>query len=186
MFADVAGGSWYYDAVKYVFDKGLMAGVSDTSFAPDGKTTRGMVVTILYRLEKEPAAAVSSFLDRADGQWYTNAIDWAAETGVVSGYDNGHFGANDNVTREQLVTILYRYAGMKNCDVSARADLGSYSDAAQVSGYAKDAMSWAVASGLVQGTSAATISPRDTATRAQIALILMRFCENIAARDMIA
>lgn len=186
VFADVAAGSWYYDAVKYVFDKGLMAGVSDTSFAPGDVTTRGMVVTILHRMEKEPAAAVSSFLDRADGQWYTDAIDWAAETGVVSGYDNGHFGANDNVTREQLVTILYRYAGMKNCDVSAHTDLGSYSDAAQVSGYAREAMSWAVASGLVQGTSSATISPRDTATRAQVALILMRFCENVAVKDTIA
>lgn len=176
VFVDVASGIWYYDAVKYVFDRGLMTGVSDTAFAPDEETTRGMIVTILHRMEKEPAAAISSFLDRVDGKWYTDAIDWAAESGVINGYDNGSFGADDSVTREQLVTILYRYAGMKGYDVSARASLDSYSDAAQVSGYAGDAMAWAVANGLVKGTSETTISPKATATRAQIALILMRFC----------
>ena len=180
-FVDVPSGSWYEDAVWYVYENGLMAGTSDTTFAPDITTSRGMIVTILYRLEGTPAiSGASGFTDVADGQYYTDAVAWAAANNIVGGYGNGLFGPNDTITREQMAAILYRYAQYKGYDVTASADLSGYSDAAQVSSYALAALQWANAEGLVNGTSDTTLTPGGSATRAQVAVILMRFCENIA------
>ena len=180
-FSDVVAGGWYESAVQYMKDNGLMAGTSATTFAPDATTTRGMIVTILYRLEKEPAAAAaSSFSDIAAGEWYSDAVAWAAANNIVSGYENGTFGAGDVITREQMAAILFRYASFKGYDVTKTADLSAFADAAQVSAYAADAMKWANAAGLISGTSATTLAPAGSATRAQAASILMRFCENVA------
>lgn len=179
-FIDVAEGSWYADAVQYVYDKGLMAGTSATTFSPDATTTRGMIVTILYRLEGTPAVpGASGFTDVTAGQYYTDAVAWAAANNIVGGYGNGLFGPNDTITREQMAAILYRYAQYKGYDVTASADLSGYSDVAQVSSYALAALQWANAEGLVNGTSDTTLTPGGSATRAQVAVILMRFCENI-------
>lgn len=178
-FTDVPDGSWYEDGVRFAYVKGMMAGTSATTFAPDLTTSRGMIVTMLYRLEDSPAAGVAGFDDVAADAWYADAVAWAAENGIVGGYGNGKFGPNDPITREQMATILYRYAQAKGYDTTARADLSGYTDAASISGYAVEAISWANAEGLVNGTSATTLTPGGSATRAQVAVILMRFCENV-------
>ena len=180
-FVDVADSDWYADAVQYVFANGLMAGTSDTTFSPNATTTRAMIVTILYRLEGTPAVTgTTAFTDVAAGQYYADAVAWAAQNGIVSGTSATTFSPDGVITREQMAAILYRYAQHKDYDVTAKADLSVFTDAAQVSTYATDAMAWANASGLISGTSATTLSPAGSATRAQVATILMRFCENIA------
>ena len=180
-FTDVAADAWYADAVQYVYENGLMSGTSETTFSPDLTTTRGMIVTILYRMENEPAVTgTTAFTDVAADQYYANAVAWAAQNGIVSGIDATTFAPNNAITREQMAAILYRYAQFKGYDVSAKADLSVYTDAAQVSTYATDAMAWANGAELITGTSATTLSPAGNATRAQVATILMRFCENIA------
>lgn len=180
-FVDVADSDWYADAVQYVFANGLMAGTSDTTFSPNATTTRAMIVTILYRLEGTPAVTgTTAFTDVAAGQYYADAVVWAAQNGIVSGTSATTFSPDGVITREQMAAILYRYAQHKGYDVTAKADLSMFTDAAQVSTYATDAMAWANASGLISGTSATTLSPAGSATRAQVATILMRFCENIA------
>lgn len=179
-FADVASNAWYHDAVAYVYDKGLMTGTSTAAFSPDLTTTRGMIVTILYRMENEPAAySTSNFSDVAADAYYAKAVAWAAANHIVSGYGDGIFGPDNAVTREQMASIFYRYAQYKGYDVSARADLSAFADAAQISDYAQDTLAWANASKLIGGTSAATLDPAGSATRAQVAAILMRFCETI-------
>ena len=179
-FTDVAEDAWYADAVQYVFENGLMAGISDTTFAPNATTTRGMIATILYRLEHEPAVSGSSpFTDVEAGLWYTDAIAWASANGVVKGYSPTTFGPNDPITREQMAAMLYRYAAYKGYDVAGKADLSGYVDADQVSSYATEAMEWANLAGLINGTSDTTLSPTASAIRAQVAAILMRFCENV-------
>ena len=181
-FTDVAEGSWYYDAVRYVYENGLMAGTSNTKFEPDLTTTRGMIVTILYRLEDTPAvSSMADFTDVETDQWYSDAIAWAAANSIVGGYGNGLFGPDDPITREQLATILYRYAQYKDYDTASSADLSRYADFEQVSEWAQEAMAWANGEGIISGTSAVTLAPKDSATRAQAAVMLMRFCENIPA-----
>ena len=140
--------------------------------------TRAMLAQVLYNLEGKPAATGAPFQDVAPGQWYANAVAWAAENGIVSGYGNGRFGPNDPITREQLATILHRYASKKGYDTSASASLSGFSDSASVSGYAQEALSWAVGAKLVSGMGNNALNPAGTATRAQVATILMRFCEN--------
>ena len=180
-FADVAADAWYADAVQYVYENGMMSGTSETTFSPDLTTTRGMIVTILYRLENEPTVTgTTAFTDVAADQYYANAVAWAAQNGIVSGIDATTFAPNNAITREQMAAILYRYAQFKGYDVSVKADLSVYTDAAQVSTYATDAMAWANGAQLITGTSQATLTPAGNATRAQVATILMRFCENIA------
>ena len=138
-------------------------------------------MTILYRLEGTPAVTgTTAFTDVAAGQYYADAVAWAAQNGIVSGTSATTFSPDGVITREQMAAILYRYAQYKGYDVTAKADLSMFTDAAQVSTYATDAMAWANASGLISGTSATTLSPAGSATRAQVATILMRFCENIA------
>lgn len=178
-FIDVNTGDWFADAVNYVVNKGLMAGVSETTFGPSIDTTRGMIVTILYRLENEPTAGTANFNDVASGQYYANAVAWASANNIVSGYGDGNFGPNDAITREQLVAILFRYAEYKGYDLTKRADLSAFADETSISEYAVDAMSWANAMGLVSGVSDTMIAPTNRAVRAQVAMIFMSFCEKI-------
>ncbi len=179
-FTDVSTGDWFYEAVRYVYENGLMNGTTEMTFAPNATTTRGMIVTILYRLEGEPAVSDGSFTDVASGAYYADAIAWAAANGIVTGYGDGRFGPNDTITREQMATILYRYAAYKGYSVTSSGSLSGYGDAAQVSAYAEEAMAWANGANLVTGTTATTLSPRGSATRAQVATILMRFAGSFA------
>ena len=179
-FPDVTEGDWFYDAVRYAYETGLMDGVGDNLFAPNSETTRAQLVTILYRLAGEPEpGGDSGFSDVAAGTWYTDAVAWAAENGIVNGTTDTTFAPGEDITREQLVTILFRYAEAKGYDVSAAADLSGFPDAGDIQSYATQALSWAVAEGLLQGFEDDTIRPGGTATRAQIATILMRFCEGV-------
>lgn len=179
-YTDVDQDKWYHEGVDYAIKNGLMEGVGSNLFAPDATTTRAMVVTILYRLDGEPAVTKDiPFADVPAGQWYSNAINWAAANGIVDGYGNGKFGPDDTITREQMAAILYRYASYKGYSVSDLANLTGYTDAASVSEWASTAMRWAVAEGLIEGTSATTLSPSGDSTRAQVATILMRFCEGV-------
>ena len=175
-FTDVSETDWFHDAVQYVYDNGLMGGVGDNRFAPNNPTTRAQLVTILYRLEGEPAVTgQSAFTDVEADTWYTNAVAWAAANGIVNGVSETQFAPGNNITREQLATILYRYAQAKGYDVSASADLSGFPDAGDIQSYATQALSWAVAEGLLQGFEDDSLQPGGTATRAQIATILMRF-----------
>ena len=180
-FGDLTAAAWYHDGVHYCLENGLMRGVSGGKFLPDGSTTRAQLVTILWRLEGSPeTTGAVSFGDTAGGAWYTEAVRWAAGCGVVKGYDNGRFGPDDAVTREQMAAILYRYAQHKGYDVSAGNDTNilSFDDAFAVSEYAIPAMQWACGSGMVRGIAqkgGMLLAPRDTTTRAQTATLLMRF-----------
>ena len=180
-FVDVAEGDWFYDAVVYAYQNELMDGVGGNRFAPNSETTRAQLVTILYRLEGEPAVSGDlPFTDVEAGIWYTDAILWAAQNNIVNGVSDTEFAPGDDLTRQQLVTILYRYAEAKGYDVSASADLSGYPDAGQVQDYAQPAMAWAVAENIIQGMEDGTLKPAGNASRAQIATILMRFCEDVA------
>lgn len=180
-FADVTNDAWYADAVAYVYENGLMNGTSATTFSPDEMTTRAMIVTILHRLEGEPwVNYLLPFTDVTAEQWYTEAVRWAASEGIVTGVSETSFAPDDPVTREQLAAILYRYAQYKGYDVTDTADLSTYADASQISAYATTAMQWANAGGLITGSTSTTLNPQGNATRAEVAAILMRFCENIA------
>ena len=178
-FVDVAEGDWFYDAVVYAYQNELMNGVGDNRFAPNSATTRGMLVTILYRLEGEPAVTGEAGFDDVGDTWYTDAVIWAAANDIVNGIGDNQFGPENTLTREQLVTMLYRYAQNKGYDVTASADLSGYPDAGQIQSWAQDAMTWAVAEGIVEGMDG-NLNPAGHATRAQIATILMRFCEGVA------
>lgn len=179
-FDDVDDGDWFADAVRFVYENGMMNGTGDTTFAPDATTSRSMIVTILYRLEGEPVVDdAMDFSDVAGDAWYTDAVRWAAGEGIVGGYGGGLFGSDDAVTREQLAAILYRYAVYKGYDVSIGEDtnLLSYDDFEDLSEYAIPAMQWACGTGIVNGTSESTLTPQGEAERAQVAAMLMRFCE---------
>ena len=179
-FTDVKSGDWFYEAVQYVYDKGMMTGVSADRFAPASTTTRGMIVTILYRLENEPAVSGDlPFTDVERGAWYADAVAWAAANDIVNGTSATTFAPNSPITREQMAAILYRYAAYKGYDVSQKADLSGYTDAASISGYAKDALAWANAQKLITGVTDTTLNPQGSATRAQVATILMRLCETV-------
>ena len=181
IFSDVVPGAWYTDAVQYAYDNGLMTGTSATAFEPNTTTTRGMIVSMLHRLEGSPAVGSADFSDVASGDWYANPVAWAASEGIVGGYGDGTFGPNDPITREQMASILYHYADYKGLDVSARASLDAYSDADSVSPWASDVMSWAVSEGIISGMTEDTLAPQGTATRAQVAAMFQRFLENVMA-----
>ena len=181
-FTDVKEGDWFHDAVRYVYDNGLMDGVGDGQFAPNATTNRAMVVTILYRLAGEPDVSGDvSFTDVEPGLWYTDAVLWAAQKGIVNGISETEFAPSGDLTREQLATVLYRYAESMGYDVSAQADLSGFPDAGDIQDYATEALSWAVAEGLLQGFEDDSLQPGGTATRAQIATILMRFLAAVSA-----
>ena len=172
IFLDIAPNAWYKDAVQYAYDSGLMTGVSDTEFAPEATTTRAETCSILARLEGVTTAQAAGFAD-VDDEWYATAVNWAANVGVVNGYEDNTFRPNTAITREQLAAILMNYAQYKGQDVSARADLNGYTD--QPSTWAQEAISWSVAEGLLTGVTADTLQPQGAATRAQVAAILQRF-----------
>lgn len=180
-FNDVSANDWFASAVDYVTGKGMMNGTAANTFSPKANTTRGMVVTVLYRLENQPSTSAASFTDVASGAYYANAVAWANANGIVSGYGSGKFGPNDKVTREQLAAILYRYAQYKKYDVSVGEDTNilSYNDAQSISSYAIPAIQWACGAGVVTGKSGSKLDPKGNATRAEVAVMLMRFCENV-------
>lgn len=181
-FTDVPEGAWYEDAAAYVYQHGLMAGTSATTFAPDATTSRSMIATILWRIAGSPVVDYAmDFGDVPQGQWYSEAVRWAASEGIVSGYGNGTFGTNDSITREQFAAMLYRFAQEQGYDVSVgeNTNILSYTDAEDVAEYAIPAMQWAVGAGIISGTGdGSTLSPQGQATRAQAAVMLMQFCEN--------
>lgn len=180
-FNDVSANDWFASAVDYVTGKGMMNGTAANTFSPKANTTRGMVVTVLYRLENQPSTSAASFTDVASGAYYANAVAWANANGIVSGYGSGKFGPNDKVTREQLAAILYRYAQYKKYDVSVGegTNILSYDDAQSISSYAIPAIQWACGAGVVTGKSGSKLDPKGNATRAEVAAMLMRFCENV-------
>ena len=175
-FEDIPTDAWYADAVRHVFDKGLMTGTDSTHFQPNAVITRGMIVAMLWRMEDQPEASrVAAFSDVAENAYYADAVAWADEIGLVKGYANGTFGASDPITREQLAAILYRYAVYKGIDVSNACELSEFADASITSGYARTALCWAVDRKLISGTGENTLTPTGHATRAQAAAIIMRF-----------
>ena len=177
-FADVSGSDWFYNDVRYVYEKGIMDGTGADRFSPNAPLTRAMIVTILYRMDGSPAmSGASDFKDVDSNKWFAKAVAWAAANGIVNGYGSGLFGPNDPVTREQLAAILYRYAvygGMTA--VTLEENLGSFADTAQLSAYAIQAMNWAVGQGLING-SGSNLVPKAQATRAQVAAIIHRYLE---------
>lgn len=179
-FTDVKPEDWFYSSVQYVYQSGMMRGTGDDLFSPEMPTDRAMIVTILHRLEGSPAQGAGIFSDVPAGEWYASPVAWAAANGLVLGYGDGRFGPTDVITREQMVTILYRYAQFKGYSTTQSADLTHFPDLASLSGFAQAPMQWAVATGLVNGTDENLLAPQGTATRSQAAAILQRFCENIA------
>ena len=175
IFTDVPANHWAQAAIQYVYDNGLMTGVSDTAFAPEATTIRAMIASMLARLENVTSAADAGFSDVTADDWYATAVNWAAANGIVSGISDDTFAPNDPITREQLAAMLMNYAQWKGQDTSARADLSHYSDAENTSSWANDVLSWAVAEGLLTGVTDDTIAPQVHATRAQVAAILQRF-----------
>lgn len=180
-FTDVKESDWFYKGVAYVVDKGIMSGVSENEFAPAGKLTRAMLVQMLYNMESRPACdAENAFMDVPVGQWYTDAVIWANDEKIVSGMGDGLFAPNMEITREQMVVMLYNYAKYKGYDVTASAGLSKFADNASVSTWAQPAMQWAVAEGYISGMGDNQLAPQGTATRAEIASVIMRFMEATA------
>ncbi|WP_442872100.1 S-layer homology domain-containing protein [Agathobaculum sp. NTUH-O15-33] len=178
-FADVKEDAWYYDSVKDIYERGLMNGTSKTTFSPELATTRGMIVTILWRLEQEPeSGAAMSFTDVTAGSYCFDAVRWAAEHEIVKGYTATAFGPADTITRQELAAILYRYARYKGADVSAADDLAAFTD--RPDGWAEDAVKWAVGAGVLSGKGSGVLDPKGRATRAEVAAMLHRFLSNTA------
>ncbi len=179
-FDDVSSSAWYADAVEYVVSNGVMNGTGDTTFEPDAALSRSMMVQVLYNMENKPAASDAAFIDVADNAWYADAVAWAAENKLVNGVEENQFAPDDNITREQMAAILYRYAQYKGQDVSARADMNAYTDFTEISSYAEPMLAWAVSEGLITGSSDTTLSPAGNATRAEVAVVLMRYLQQIS------
>ena len=178
-FTDVTEADWFFDSVKYVYEKNLMNGLTATTFEPGKPTSRAMIVTILYRLEGSPLVIKEhGFSDVKQGSWYEDSVAWAAANNIVTGYSATEFGPSNNITREQMAAIMYRYATYKNYDVSKKGDLTQFSDISTLSSYAAESMSWAVGTGIISGKGSGKLAPRAGATRAEAAAMLKRFCEN--------
>ena len=182
-FIDVHPGDWFYDPVCFVYENGLMTGTSATTFEPNTSLSRAMLVAVLHRLEGSPAASAGDFTDVADGDWYAQAVNWAASVGVVNGFDDGTFQPNAAITREQMAAILRNYAAYKGLDVSASGSLSTFTDAASVSDWAKESVEWAVGSGLIGGYEDSTLRPQGTTTRAEVASVLQRALGNVAGNQ---
>ena len=177
-FTDVSEKDWFYGDVMFVYENGLMLGTSKTLFSPHGTATRGMMATILWRMEGSPVPkGKNSFTDVEAGKWYADAITWTAENSIFAGYGKDKFGPDDPITREQLAAIFYRYVDYKGYDLTVKENLDKFKDADKITDYAKTAMQWAVGSGLVKGKSGNLLDPQGTATRAEIAAMLHRFIE---------
>ncbi len=179
-FSDVDSDDWFFEAVRYAYDNGIMDGMGGGRFAPNSKLTRGMMVTVLWRLEGEPTGSEAAFDDVSENAWYAEAVNWAAENGIVNGYGDSKFDPNGEITREQMAVMILRYAQHKSHDVSAKGDLGSFTDGGETSGWAVESVEWAVGAGLLNGMGNNVLSPDGSATRAEAATILMRFSETIA------
>ena len=180
-FKDVKSGDWFYTAVEYCYNKRIIMGATETEFRPTKNITRGMIVTILWRMEGEPkVTGVGDFPDVTNGQYYYNAVRWAAKNKIVNGYNSGKFGPNDNITREQLATILCNYAKYKGKNVNKTAETSNFKDWYKVTGYARPAMSWAVATGVITGKYNGTkVDPQGTASRAEAAGMIYNYCTKI-------
>ena len=181
-FSDVSPAAWYAGAVGYAVSNKLMNGMGGGKFEPNGSMTRAMLVTVLWRYAGSPAEGTNGFSDVPNGDWYTQAVAWASKNGVVNGVGNGRFDPNGKITREQMAVILFRYANQQGINTGKRGDFGKFADANKVSGYAVDALQWAVAEGIVGGSSEGgklLLNPQGNATRAEVATILMRFLENV-------
>ena len=178
-FEDVSVDQWFYEAVKYVYDNELMNGISATEFNPNGLLTRGTIAQVLFNLEGADADAAAVFDDVPADAWFADAVNWAAANNIVTGYGDGTFGPDNNITREQMAAILYRYAQFKGYDVSAKGDLTAFTDGDNVSEWATDALAWCVGAKLINGRDNGTVDATGTATRAEIAMIFMSFSENV-------
>lgn len=177
-YTDVSQSDWFYPYVAFAYERAWMTGTSETTFSPEETTTRAMLVTVLYRLEGKPAVdAASGFSDVSSGNYYADAVAWAKANGIINGTSETTFSPNEPVTREQTAAILYRYAQYKGYDVEKTADLTAYADAAAIHSYAKNAMSWAAAAGILNGVSSTSLEPTGSATRAQVATVLTRFAQ---------
>lgn len=176
-FTDVSGDSWYASYVDYAYNNKLMAGTSDTTFAPNQIMTRGMLVTVLHSIAEKPSHSGNNPFSDVGDSWYTNAVLWCYENGIVAGTSETTFDPDSSITREQMVAIMFKFAAVNKLDTSSRADLSGYVDAENISSYAKDAFSWAVAKGVISGTDDKTLSPQDGATRAECAVVLQRYHE---------
>lgn len=179
-FIDVKESDWFYEAVQFAFESGMMNGTGGSSFQPNAMLSRSMIATILWRLEGSPDGNPVRFTDVSDGQWYTEGVNWAAANDLVNGYGNSTFGPKDDITREQMAAILYRYAQFKGYDCTVQGDLSRFADGGQTSDWARDAVVWAVDKGLLTGKGGGLLDPKGTATRVEVATILMRFVENIS------
>lgn len=182
-FTDVSESDWYYNDVKYVLKNNLMNGTDTSLFSPYASATRGMIVTILWRLEGEPLQGNTAFSDVTKNDYFCNAVAWASENGIVNGYDGKTFAPNDTATREQLAVIMHRYASYKNYDLAKTAELESFKDATLISDYAVESIKWAVANNIISGTSDTSISPKDFVQRCQISAILKRFCSQYKSKN---
>ena len=179
-FDDVDASAWYADGVYYVAGQGIMNGSGNGAFSPDTVMSRAMLVQVLYNLEGQPETDASAFTDVAADAWYADAVAWAADAGIVTGVSDTTFAPDVTMTREQIATILYRYAAYKGYDMTASNDLSGYADAGEIGSYAVEAMGWANGAGLITGSTATTLNPLGSATRAEVATILMRFLESVA------
>lgn len=178
-FEDVLKSDWFYESVKFVKRNNLMSGTSQTQFAPNTNLTRGMLVTILYRIENNPQCGEPEFLDVEKNLWYSSGVAWAAENGIVNGIGNGLFGPNNNITREQIAVILYNYTKFNKIELVNGDDLRMFIDKSEVSSWAIDGVQWAVAKKLISGKGDGILDPKGNATRAEIATILKRYIENV-------
>ena len=179
-YTDVSSSAWYYNAVKYVYEKNLVNGYNDYTYAPYDKLSRAMLVTILWRKEGSPKYTSNKFSDVKSKDWYYQAVNWAASKGIVSGYKTGKFGPKDNITREQLAAILMNYAKYKGKNTSARANTSKFKDFSKTGKYFKDAVSWCVAKKIISGKENGTkVDPKGNATRAEAASMIMSYCQNV-------
>ena len=179
-FVDVKENNWFYNAVAYTYEKGMISGLDRTHFGPYKQLSRGMLVTILWRMEGSPKTNVNKFPDVKSGAWYYDAVNWAASKGIVNGYKTGKFGPNDNITREQLAAILMNYAKYKGKNVDARANTSKFIDFNNTGKYFKDAVSWCVAKKIISGKENGTkVDPKGNATRAEAASMIMSYCQNV-------
>lgn len=176
-FTDIPANSWAKDAIDFVSARGIFKGTSETTFTPTQEIDRAMMATLLFRLADGKAEGKNTFADVLEGTWYTDSVLWANANGIVTGYDNGAFGPTDVVTREQMAVMFYRYAKLLDMDTTVKGDLGKFTDMAAASDWAVEAMTWCVGAGLMNGTSDTTISPNGTASRAEVAAMLMRIVE---------
>lgn len=179
-FVDVQKSDWFYSVVRYCHENNLMSGTTENTFSPNASASRAMIVSILWRLEGSPHIGAHSFSDVAEEQYYADAVAWANAEGIVSGLDETHFAPDRSITREQLVSILYRYAAYHNWDRSGDSALSAFADADTASAYAADALSWAISHQIINGIDDHLLTPKGDATRAQVAAILMNLCENFA------